>query len=213
MEKSSKKLRGANDANNPVPEVAHTISNTTTTSVTTGAPNTMEPLSGHAVETLSNHSLDSHFLCFEGLTVNWNDCCDWFYGITVSSHFIWINRMYWTVIGEKQLLWLDMGSNDDACKLRGYVTHQTMPDNSLIISHFISESTFQSAVQVHTDEWICPAPIPMEGSSQPPLEECLTSPKHIAESSKSPLRDVSLLQQAGVTLEERVEGVQPRCHE
>jgi len=83
----------------------------------------------------------------------------------------------------QQLIWLEMHSNDNACKLHGYLTHRRMPDDSLVVSHFITESTFQDAFQNCTNKWICPTPPPkqiqddlMEGPSQPPLEERLASP-------------------------------------
>ncbi|KIK01162.1 hypothetical protein K443DRAFT_577083 [Laccaria amethystina LaAM-08-1] len=171
----------------------------------------------NVVETLSDNSTDSHFLCFEGLTADWADCCSWFYSITVSSHFLQIDCMYRTVIGSKQLIWLNMGSNEDACTLRGYLTHRTMSGNSLVVSHFVSEATFQSAVQACTNKWVrpvsAPANYPVDRPSHFPLEEQPTSPNHVPERSASPLRDTSLLQQMGVTLGERVEGTLPHRHQ
>ena len=73
------------------------------------------------VETLANDSLDSRFLCFEGLPFDWESCCSWLFSRAVSSHFVWINRIYRTEADSFPLIWLDMGSNDDACKIRGYL--------------------------------------------------------------------------------------------
>ena len=105
-----------------------------------------------------------------------------------------------------------MKNNEDACKLRGYLTHRTTPDQSLIISHFVSEATFMEAIRNYTNKWERPSAPPqiaiddpMEGPSQrPPLEMRLTSPERA-----SPAPDVTLLHRAGVTLEERVEGAIP----
>lgn len=162
------------------------------------------------VETLANDSLDSRFLCFEGLPFDWESCCSWLFSRAVSSHFVWINRIYRTEADSLPLIWLDMGSNDDTCKIRGYLTHRTTQDNSLVISHFVSESIFNEAVLNHTHLWERPTSMPQTDADDPmegpslPLENRLTSP------SPSPsLPDVSLLHRAGVTLEERVEGVLP----
>ena len=162
------------------------------------------------VETLANDSSDSRFLCFEGLPFDWESCCSWLFSRAVSSHFVWIKRIFRTEADSLPLIWLDMGSNDDACKIRGYLTHRTTQDNSLVISHFVSESTFNEAVLSHTHLWERPTSIPQTSSDDPmegpslPLENRLTSP------SPSPsMPDVSLLHRAGVTLEERVEGVLP----
>ena len=172
------------------------------------------------VVTLSDHSTDSRFLCFEGLKAPWKECCSWFYGVAVSSHIVWISRMYRTVEDSRQLVWVEMGSNEDACKFRGYLTHRTMPDNSLVISHFVSDATFQAAIRNSTNKWLRPTSHvkqprddPMEGSSsRPPLEERLVSPSPAASRPSSPTRDVTLLHRTGVTLEERVEGTLPRRH-
>ena len=76
----------------------------------------------------------------------------------------------------KQLVWVELGSNEDACKLRGFLTHRTMPDNLLVVSHFISEATFQASTRNYTNKWVQPPPPvnvpqddPMEGSSRLPL--------------------------------------------
>ena len=113
-----------------------------------------------------------------------------------------------------------MGSNEDACKFRGYLTHRTMLDNSLVMSHFVSDATFQAAIRNSTNKWLRltshvkqPRDDPMEGSSScPPLEERLVSPNPAASRPSSPTRDVTLLHQTGVTLEERVEGTLPHRH-
>ena len=55
-----------------------------------------------------------------------------------------------------------MKSNEDACKMRGYVTHWTTPDNSLIISHFVSEATFMEAMCNYTDKWERPSAPPQD---------------------------------------------------
>lgn len=171
------------------------------------------------VAALPGNSTDSRFLCFEGLTATWKECCSWFYGVAVSSHIVWISRMFRTVMDSKQLVWVELGSNEDACKLRGFLTHRTMPDNSLVVSHFVSEATFQASTRNYTNKWVRPPPPvsapqddPMEGSSRPPLEERLTAPGSPSTKPDSPARDVTLLHRTGVTLEERVEGVQPKRH-
>ena len=160
-------------------------------------------------DTLGNHSSDSRFLCFEGLPPDWETCRVWFYSMAVSSHFVWINRMFRTLMNETPLIWLDMKSNEDACTLRGYLTHRTMPDNSLVISHFVTEATFNKYAQNATHSWTRPPSAqaaiiddPMEGPglSSTPLEHRLTSP-----GPSTPTPDVSLLHRAAVTLEERVE--------
>ena len=164
------------------------------------------------VNAIAESSSDSRFLCFEGLPSDWEVCCSWFYGMAVSSHIVWINQMYRTVSDSRPLIWVELKSNEDACKLRGYSTHRTTPDQSLVISHFVSEATFMEAVRECTDKWERPSAPPqsisddpMEGSSQrPPLEMRLTSPERA-----SPAPDVTLLHRAGVTLEERVEGAMP----
>ena len=163
-----------------------------------------------SVKTLADHSSDSRYLCFEGLPFEWEACCSWLYSMAVSSHFVWISRIFRTEENSLPLIWLDMGSNDDACKIRGYLTHRTTEDNSLVISHFVSESTFNEAFLSHTHLWERPASAPQPNSDDPmegpslPLEFRLTSPK------PSPsMPDVSLLHRAGVTLEERVEGDLP----
>ena len=161
------------------------------------------------VDSIAQSSSDSRFLCFEGLPLDWEACRSWFYEMAVASHIVWINQMYRTISNSHPLIWLDMKSNEDACKIRGYLTHRTTPDNSLIISHFVSEATFMEAIRDYTDKWERPSAPPqddpMEGSSQrPPLEMQLTTPERA-----SPAPDVTLLHRAGVTLEERVEGTLP----
>ena len=106
------------------------------------------------VDTIVMSSSDSHFLCFEGLPLDWEASCSWFYGMAVSSHIVWINQMYQTVSDSQPLIWLDLKSNEDACKLRGYLTHQTTPDQSLIISHFVSEAMFMEMVRNCTNKWV-----------------------------------------------------------
>ncbi|KIJ90239.1 hypothetical protein K443DRAFT_135695 [Laccaria amethystina LaAM-08-1] len=160
------------------------------------------------IDAIAESSSNSHFPCFEGLPSDWETCRSWFYGMVVSSQFVWINQMYRTVSNSHPLIWVDMKNNKDMCKLRGYLTHRTTQDHSLIISHFVSEATFTEAIQHHTDKWERPtAPLPsalddpMEGPSQPaPLKMWLTSPRH-----SLTVPDVTLLHRAGVTLEERVE--------
>ena len=128
--------------------------------------------------------------------------------------------MYRTVEDSRQLIWVEMGSNEDACKFCGYLTHRTMPDNSLVISHFVSDTTFQAAIRNCTNKWLRPTPLvkqpqddPMEGSSSHlPLKERLASPGPATNRPSSPARDVMLLHRTGVTLEERVEGTLPRRH-
>ena len=164
------------------------------------------------VDAIAMSSSDSRFLCFEGLPLDWEASCSWFYGMAVSSHIVWINQMYRTVSDSQPLIWLDLKSNEDACKLRGYLTHRTTPNQSLIISHFVSEATFTEAVRNSTNKWERPSAPPqtmtdnpMEGPLQrPPLEMRLTSPERA-----SPAPDVTLLHRAGVTLGERVEGALP----
>lgn len=163
------------------------------------------------VDAMEDSSSNSRFLCFEGLPLDWEACRSWFYGKAVSSHIVWINAMYRTVFNSQPLIWLDLRSNEDACKLRGYLTHRTTLDQALVISHFVSEATFTDAVRSSTDKWERPInpppPIddPMEGPSQPaPLEMRLTSP-----SRSPPVPDTTLLHRTGVTLEERVEGALP----
>ena len=163
-----------------------------------------------SVKTLANHSSNSRYLCFEGLPLEWEACCSWLYSMAVSSHFVWINRIFRTEENSLPLIWLDMGSNDDACKIRGYLTHRTMQDETLVISHFVSEATFDEAFLSRTHLWERPTSIPQPNSDDPmegpslPFEIRLTSPR------SSPLMpDVSLLHRAGVTLEERVEGTLP----
>lgn len=163
------------------------------------------------VDTIGDSSSDSCFLCFEGLPLGWEACHSWFYGKAVSSHFVWINAMYRTV-SNSHLICLDMKSNEDTCKIRGYLTHQTMQDQSLVISHFVSEVTFMDAIRSYMDKWEHPTPPPqpsvddpMEGPLQPaPLEMRLTSPRQ-----SPPAPDTTLLHRTGVTLEERVEGALP----
>jgi hypothetical protein len=160
------------------------------------------------IDAIAESSSNSRFPCFEGLPSDWETCRSWFYGMVVSSQFVWINQMYRTVSNSHPLIWVDMKNNKDMCKLRGYLTHRTTQDHSLIISHFVSEATFTEAIQHHTDKWERPtAPLPsalddpMEGPSQPaPLKMWLTSPRH-----SLTVPDVTLLHRAGVTLEERVE--------
>ena len=158
--------------------------------------------------TLGNHSSDSRFLCFEGLLPDWETCRVWFYSMAVSFHFVWINRMFGTLMNKAPLIWLDMKSNEDACTLQGFLTHRTMPDNSLVISHFITEATFNKVAQNATHSWTWPPSAqaaiiddPMEGPglSSTPLEHRLTSP-----GPSTPTPDVSLLHRAAMTLEERV---------
>ena len=162
------------------------------------------------VKTLTDHSSDSHYLCFEGLPFEWEACCSWLYSMAVSSHFVWISRIFRTEENSLPLIWLDMGSNDDACKIHGYLTHRTTQDNTLVISHFVSESTFNEAFLSHTHLWERPASVPQLNSDDPmegpslPLEFRLTSPR-----PPPSMPDVSLLHRAGVTLEERVEGDLP----
>jgi len=167
------------------------------------------------IDAMAVSSSDSCFLCFEGLPLDWETCRLWFYGKAVSSHFIWIEQMYRTESNSQSLIWLDMKSNEDACKLRGFLTHRMTEDDSLVISHFVSEDTFMKAIQSYTDKWEQPAaPLPlrsddpMEGPSQPaPLEMRLTSPRR-----SPPAPDVTLLHRAGVTLEEQVEGTKAPRH-
>ncbi|EDR09347.1 uncharacterized protein LACBIDRAFT_326070 [Laccaria bicolor S238N-H82] len=176
------------------------------TSSGTPLPNTSSSASV-SVNTLTNHSADSRFLCFEGLPFEWEECLAWFYGMAVSSHFVWINQIYRTVSDSRPLIWLDMKSNEDTCMMRGFLTHQTTErdENALVISHFVSEATFEEAVQCHTHKWERPPAAPqtivddpMEGPSQPaPLEMWLTSLARL-----SPAPDVTLLHRAGVTLED-----------
>ena len=163
-----------------------------------------------SVKTLADHSSDSRYLCFEGLPFEWEACCSWLYSMAVSSHFVWISQIFRTEENSVPLIWLDMGSNDDACKIRGYLTHRTMQDNALVISHFVSESTFNEAFISHTHLWERPTSVPQPNSDDPmegpslPLEFRLTSPR------PSPsMPDVSLLHRASVALEERVEGDLP----
>ncbi|EDR07950.1 uncharacterized protein LACBIDRAFT_327130 [Laccaria bicolor S238N-H82] len=161
------------------------------------------------VDTIVDSESDSCFLCFEGLPFEWEECQSWFYGKAVFCHIVWINQMYWTVTNSHPLVWLDLKSNEDTCTLRGFLTHRRSTNRAVIISHFISKSTFQEATRNYTDKWECPtAPLPppsddfMEGPAQTaPLEMQLTSPR-----PTSPMPDVTLLHRAGVTLEERVEG-------
>ena len=170
------------------------------------APSSTKP----SVKTIADHSSDSHYLCFEGLPLEWEACCSWLYSMAVSSHFVWISRIFRTEENSLPLIWLDMGSNHDACKIHGYLTHRLTQDKTLVVSHFVSESTFNEAFLNHTHLWERPTSVsqpnsddPMEGPSLP-LEIRLTSPR------PSPsLPDVSLLHRAGVTLEERVEGTLP----
>ncbi|EDR06606.1 uncharacterized protein LACBIDRAFT_328881 [Laccaria bicolor S238N-H82] len=75
---------------------------------------------------------DSHFLCFEGLPFEWEACQSWFYRKAVSSHIVWINWMFRTISNSHSMIWLDLNSNEDACKLCGYLTHRTMGKCSLI---------------------------------------------------------------------------------
>ena len=95
--------------------------------------------------------------------------------------------------------------------------HWTTPDQSLIISHFVSKATFTEAVHNCTNKWERPSAPPqtmsdnpMEGPSQcPPLEMCLTSLEWA-----SPAPDVTLLHRAGATLGEQVEGaLPPHCQQ
>ena len=169
---------------------------------------------GFNFHTLSDDSADSRFLCFEGLPLDWETCRTWFYRMAISAHFIWINKMYRTITDGTSLIWLDMKSNDDACRLRGYLTHRTTSDNALIISHFVAEATFNEATQSATHTWIRPPPSQssaadnLRGESSFQfilLEARLTSPR-----PTSPVPDVTLLHRAGVTLEERVEVLPPR---
>lgn len=88
------------------------------------------------VDAIAESSSDSCFLYFEGLPLDWEACCFWFYGMGVSSHIVWINQMYQTISDSHPLIWLDMKNNKDTYKLRGYLTHWTTMDQSLIISHF-----------------------------------------------------------------------------
>ena len=138
----------------------------------------------------------------------------WFYRMAISAHFVWINKMYWTTMNEASFVWLDMKSNDDTCQLHGYLTHRTTSDNVLVISHFVTEATFNEATRGATHTWIQPPPsqstdtdnLRKESNFQfISLEDCLTSPN-----PSTPDPDVTLLHRAGVTLEERVETLPPR---
>lgn len=105
------------------------------------------------IDAIAESSSDSRFLCFEGLPLDWEVRQTWFYGMAVSSHIVWINQMYRTISNSHPLIWLDMKNNEDACKLRGYLSHRTTPDQSLIISHFVSEATFMEATRNYTNKW------------------------------------------------------------
>ena len=164
---------------------------------------------------LSDDSSDSRFLCFEGLPLDWETCRTWFYKMAISAHFVWISKMYRTIMDETLLVWLDMKNNDDACRLCGYLTHHTTSDNSLVISHFVTEATFNEATRNATHTWVRPPPSQssavdnLRGESNfqfISLEARLTSPRR----SSSEL-DVTLLHRAGVTLGERVEALPPQC--
>jgi len=221
-----KRLRGAEHRTDQGPEVITTVSALPTPSVPSlleleesslQLPTSSEKQSEKRlkIDAMAVSSSDSCFLCFEGLPLDWETCCSWFYGKAVSSHFVWIEQMYRTESNSQSLIWLDIKSNEDACKLRGFLTHRTTKDDSLVISHFISEDTFMKAIQSYTDKWERPAaPLPlssddpMEGPSQPaPLETWLTSPRW-----SPPAPDVTLLHRAGVTLEEWVEGTKAPWH-
>ena len=43
------------------------------------------------VDAIAMSSSDLRFLCFEGLPLDWEVSCSWFYGMAVSSHIVWIN--------------------------------------------------------------------------------------------------------------------------
>ena len=172
--------------------------------------------SKNLVDALSDNFADSHFLCFEGFKATWGECLSWFSGFVLWSHFVWINQMCRTVADSKQLVWLEMGSFEDACTLRGYLTHRTTPDKSLVVGHFVSEATFKVAIRNSTNKWIRPSPPakprqddPMEGPSHPPLVE---RPASRSKKPSVPGRDFTLLNRTGVTLEEREEGTLPRRH-
>ena len=163
-----------------------------------------------SVKTLADHSSHSRYLCFEGLPLKWEACCSWLYSMAVSSHFVWINQIFRTEENSLPLIWLDMGSNDDTCKIFGCLTHCTMQDKTLVISHFVLEATFDEAFLSCTHLWEHPTSVPQPNSDDPmegpslPLEIRLTSLRSL------PLMpDVSLLHHAGVMLEERVEGTLP----
>ena len=169
---------------------------------------------GFNFDMLSDDSSDSRFLCFEGLPLDWETCRTWFYKMAISAHFVWISKMYRTIMDETSLVWLDMKNNDDACRLRGYLTHHTTSDNSLVISHFVTEATFNEATRNAMHTWVRPPPSQssavdnLRGESNfqfISLEARLTSPRR----SSSEL-DVTLLHRAGVTLGERVEALPPR---
>jgi len=184
----------------PAQDNEQTLATTVTAPIESSAVSpgsTNRPTKRPLVDALSHNSMDSRFLCFEGLTATWKECCLWFYGITVSSHFVWISRICWTIVDSQQLVWLEMHSNDDACKLLGYLTHRRMLDDSLVVSHFVAESTFQDVFQNCMNKWIHPAPPPkwiqddpMEGPSWPPLEERLASPTPTTEQPSSPDRNI-----------------------
>lgn len=216
----AKKPRADEDQAEGSGQIDNVTSSLPVNSSTAPSESSLDPPIKPMVVILSDHSTDSRFLCFEGLKAPWKECCSWFYGVAVSSHIVWISRMYRTVEDSRQLIWVEMGSNEDACKFRGYLTHRTMPDNSLVISHFVSDATFQAAIRNCTNKWLRPTPLvkqprddPMEGSSsRPPLEERLASPGPAISRPSSPARDVTLLHRTGVTLEERVEGTLLRRH-
>ena len=54
-----------------------------------------------------------------------------------------------TVAVSKPLVCLEMGSFEDACTLRGYLTHRTTLDKSLVVGHFVSEATFKVAIPIN----------------------------------------------------------------
>lgn len=113
------------------------------------------------VDAIAESSSDSCFLYFEGLPLDWEACCSWFYGMGVSSHIVWINQMYQTISDSHPLIWLDMKNNKDTYKLRGYLTHWTTMDQSLIISHFffwkVHLQKLYAIVQINRSD---PLPLP-----------------------------------------------------
>ncbi|EDR02993.1 uncharacterized protein LACBIDRAFT_331931 [Laccaria bicolor S238N-H82] len=192
-----------------LPQTKNTVASRETTSLPLASSSSPVSVVQTKFATLGNHSTDSRFLCFEGLPPDWETCRVWFYSMAVSSHFVWINRMFRTVVQDVSLIWVDMKSNDNACRLQGYLTHRTMADGSLVVGHFMAETTFNGAARDATHSWTRPpsveAPNVDDSMNSPsstfiPLEARLTSP-----GPSTPAPDVSLLHRAAVTLEEQVE--------